>query len=73
MFIVSSCKVCAHTDCFEVLFRRIALAVCLILVNFAIGDGRSNWAEGWMLMMAYVMLALVAWYYDPQAVVGAAV
>ncbi|WWC85887.1 calcium/proton exchanger [Kwoniella dendrophila CBS 6074] len=46
-------------------FETITLVVSLLLVNFAIADGRTNYLEGFILMMAYLMIALVCWYYDP--------
>lgn len=35
----------------------------VILVNYTVADGRSNWLEGMILMCLYVMLAVVFWYY----------
>ena len=46
-------------------FETVTLVVSLLLVNFAISDGRTNYLEGFVMMMAYVMIALVCWFYDP--------
>ncbi|WVW81909.1 calcium/proton exchanger [Kwoniella bestiolae CBS 10118] len=46
-------------------FETITLVVSLLLVNFAIADGRTNYLEGFVMMMAYLMIALVCWFYDP--------
>lgn len=39
----------------------------ILIVNFAISDGRSNWMEGFLLIMCYVLIALLMWYYDPSS------
>ena len=46
-------------------FETITLVISVLLVNFAISDGRTNYLEGFVLMMAYVSIALVCWFYDP--------
>ncbi|WVQ62580.1 calcium/proton exchanger [Kwoniella botswanensis] len=46
-------------------FETITLVVSLLLVNFAIADGRTNYLEGFVMMMAYLSIALVCWFYDP--------
>lgn len=38
------------------------LVIAVLLVNFAISDGRTNYLEGFAMMMAYVAIALVTWY-----------
>ncbi|KAI5450850.1 hypothetical protein NCC49_002591 [Naganishia albida] len=48
-------------------FETITLAISLLLVNFAISDGRTNYLEGYVLMISYVMIAVVCWYYDPAS------
>ena len=40
-----------------------SLAYVVIVVNYTVQDGRSNWLEGMILMCLYVMLAVVFWYY----------
>jgi Ca2+:H+ antiporter len=34
----------------------------VLLVNYLIGDGKSHWLEGILLMMMYLIIALAAWY-----------
>ncbi|WVQ76340.1 calcium/proton exchanger [Cryptococcus sp. DSM 104548] len=46
-------------------FETITLVISIILVNFAISDGRTNYLEGFVMMMAYISIALVCWFYDP--------
>lgn len=46
-------------------FETICLVIAVVLVNFAISDGRSNYLEGFVLMMAFVCIATVCWFYDP--------
>ena len=47
------------------IFETIIIVIAVLLVNFAISDGRTNWLEGATLMLAYVSIALAAWFYDP--------
>lgn len=44
------------------LTSRIVLILAVLIVNFAISDGRTNYLEGFAMMMAYVSIALVCWY-----------
>jgi Ca2+:H+ antiporter len=41
--------------------HSITLVISVLLVNFAISDGRTNYLEGFVMMMAYVSIALVCW------------
>lgn len=43
-------------------FEIILLFVSVLLVNYLIGDGKSHWLEGVLLMMMYLIIALAAWY-----------
>ncbi|KAF1987999.1 hypothetical protein K402DRAFT_392281 [Aulographum hederae CBS 113979] len=45
------------------LFETVCLFVTAFVVNFLILDGRSNYLEGALLMAAYVIIALAAFYY----------
>ncbi|KAG9048395.1 hypothetical protein FS837_013032 [Tulasnella sp. UAMH 9824] len=36
------------------------------LVNYITQDSKTNWAEGLVMIMTYVVIALVAWYYPSQ-------
>ncbi|KAL6299872.1 calcium/proton exchanger [Sparassis latifolia] len=54
-------------DPFEsiVLFLSGMSLVCplLLVVNYVVQDGKSNWLEGMILMCLYVIIALTFWYY----------
>ncbi|KAF8596038.1 hypothetical protein BDV93DRAFT_528302 [Ceratobasidium sp. AG-I] len=52
-------------DVFEV---AAALGACL-LVNYATQDGKTNWVEGAILVVFYIMIALAAWFYNGQLAV----
>merc|ERR1711939_740851 len=39
----------------------------IVVVNWAIQDDRSNWLEGFILMVLYVLIALVIWFYPGSA------
>lgn len=49
-------------------FIAILLFLAILIVNYAISDGRSNYMEGWLLMMVYIIIALVTWFVndDPK-------
>lgn len=51
-------------------FLLTLVFVAVLLVNYLIGDGRSHWLEGVMLMMLYVIIAVAAYLYpaDPSVV-----
>ncbi|KAJ5432328.1 Vacuolar calcium ion transporter [Penicillium daleae] len=44
-------------------FEVILLFVSVLLVNYLIGDGKSHWLEGVLLMMMYLIIALAAWFF----------
>ncbi|KAF7717737.1 Uncharacterized protein PECH_007686 [Penicillium ucsense] len=44
-------------------FEIILLFVSVLLVNYLIGDGKSHWLEGVLLMMMYLIIALAAWFF----------
>ncbi|KAI0346126.1 Calcium/proton exchanger [Trametopsis cervina] len=50
-------------------FESIVMFLSVIVVNYTVQDGKSNWLEGALLMCLYVILAVVFWYYPgvPQA------
>ena len=37
--------------------------VSILVVNYAIADGKTNWLEGLVLMVIYVLIALTTWFY----------
>ncbi|KAJ5469307.1 hypothetical protein N7539_008925 [Penicillium diatomitis] len=45
------------------LFETISLFVTAFVVNFLVLDGRSNYLEGSLLLAAYIIIALAAFYY----------
>ncbi|OXV06452.1 hypothetical protein Egran_05780 [Elaphomyces granulatus] len=44
-------------------FQITVLFVTVLLVNYLIGDGKSHWLEGFLLMMMYIIIAIAAWFY----------
>ncbi|KAK4450576.1 vacuolar calcium ion transporter [Podospora aff. communis PSN243] len=45
------------------LFETVSLFVSTFIVNFLVLDGRSNYLEGALLMSAYVIIAVAAFFY----------
>ncbi|KUI56831.1 Vacuolar calcium ion transporter [Cytospora mali] len=45
------------------LFQVAVLFVSVLLVNYLIGDGKSHWLEGMLLMCLYVIIAVCSWWY----------
>ncbi|KAI9704024.1 MAG: hypothetical protein M1820_005645 [Bogoriella megaspora] len=58
------------------LFETISLFVTAFVVNFLVLDGRSNYLEGSLLIAAYIIIALAAFFYpdssDQSSLAGAA-
>lgn len=55
------------------IFETISLFVSAFLVNYLVLDGRSNYLEGTLLIAAYVIIALAAFYYpdsEQQSAIG---
>ncbi|KXG51077.1 Sodium/calcium exchanger membrane region [Penicillium griseofulvum] len=44
-------------------FQVIVLFMSVLLVNYLIGDGKSHWLEGVLLIMMYLIIALASWYF----------
>ncbi|KAK5136602.1 hypothetical protein LTR08_002616 [Meristemomyces frigidus] len=44
-------------------FQVACLFIAIIVVNYVVQDGKSHWLEGIMLMVAYLIIALSAWFY----------
>lgn len=42
-------------------FQVAVLFVSVLLVNYLIGDGKSHWLEGMLLMCLYVIIAVCSW------------
>jgi len=55
-------------------FQIAVLFVSVLLVNYLISDGKSNFLEGVMLQCLYLIIAVTAWYYpqtnDAGVVIG---
>lgn len=51
-------------------FLLAVVFVAVLLVNYLIGDGRSHWLEGVMLIALYIIIAVAAYLYpaDPSVV-----
>ncbi|BGP23476.1 hypothetical protein JCM10295v2_002372 [Rhodotorula toruloides] len=60
----ASAHVAASPSCVLQYFTLV-LVVSIVGVNWAIADGKTNWLEGLVLMVIYIIIALVFWYYDP--------
>ena len=48
------------------LFETVSLFVTAFVVNFLVLDGRSNYLEGALLIAAYIIIALGAFFYPAQ-------
>ncbi|BGP30783.1 hypothetical protein JCM10296v2_002540 [Rhodotorula toruloides] len=46
-------------------FQTLVLFVSIVGGNWAIADGKTNWLEGLVLMVIYIIIALVFCNYDP--------
>ncbi|KAL6898410.1 Ca2+ transporter [Trichoderma evansii] len=47
-------------------FQVAVMFVAVLLVNYLIGDGKSHWLEGWLLMCLYAIIAVCAFWYPNQ-------
>ncbi|KAI6349197.1 hypothetical protein MCOR25_010703 [Pyricularia grisea] len=52
------------------LFETVCLFLATFIVGFLVLDGRSNYLEGALLLAAYVIVAVVAFYYPAPTEVG---
>ncbi|KAK4702012.1 Ca2+:H+ antiporter, partial [Phenoliferia sp. Uapishka_3] len=43
--------------------RLKTLFLAVLITNYTIQDGKSNWLEGFLLMMVYLIIAVSFWYY----------
>ncbi|QRV95547.1 Sodium/calcium exchanger protein [Ceratobasidium sp. AG-Ba] len=48
------------------LWEVTALVGAVFLVNYVTADAKTNWAEGMVMVLFYIMIALVTWFYDGQ-------
>jgi len=57
-------------------FESVVLFLSVLVVNYVVSDGKSNWLEGFILMMLYVLVAVSFWYYpgsDPLEALGSSI
>lgn len=56
---------CIHTDMslYFSLFETVSLFVSAFIVNYLVIDGRSNYLEGALLIAAYVIISVAAFFY----------
>lgn len=47
-------------------FQVAVMFVAVLLVNYLIGDGKSHWLEGWLLICLYAIIAICAFFYPDQ-------
>ncbi|KAG8904495.1 hypothetical protein FRC01_008708, partial [Tulasnella sp. 417] len=45
------------------IYETVVVFVSVLVVNYAISDGKTNWLEGLVLMIIYVLIALTTWFY----------
>ena len=43
------------------LFQVAVMFVAVLLTNYLIGDGKSHWLEGWLLICLYAIIATCSW------------
>ncbi|CAM1511565.1 Fc.00g090780.m01.CDS01 [Cosmosporella sp. VM-42] len=48
------------------LFQVAVMFVAVLLVNYLIGDGKSHWLEGWLLICLYAIIATCSWWYPTK-------
>ncbi|KAB5523959.1 sodium/calcium transporter [Coniochaeta sp. 2T2.1] len=48
------------------LFQVAVLFVSVLLVNYLIGDGKSHWLEGQLLVCLYFIIAVCSWFYPNE-------
>ncbi|KAG0372134.1 hypothetical protein BGX24_000691 [Mortierella sp. AD032] len=60
-----------NMDLFFGIFETSVMFISVLIVNYLIQDGESNWLEGIMLLSTYVIVAIAIFYLpDPTGVVG---
>ena len=58
-----------HTNCsldFEI-FQVAVIFVSVVMTNYLIMDGKSNWMEGVMLLGVYIIVAIAYWLYPDDS------
>ncbi|EJD00396.1 uncharacterized protein FOMMEDRAFT_91401 [Fomitiporia mediterranea MF3/22] len=54
-------------DMYEV---AVLLGACF-LVNYITADSKTNWAEGYVMIAFYIMIAMCTWFYTGQGAIAA--
>jgi Ca2+:H+ antiporter len=54
---------------FEI-FQVAVIFVSVVMTNYLIMDGKSNWMEGVMLLGVYIIVAISYWLYPDNIVQG---
>ncbi|KAI9302174.1 Sodium/calcium exchanger protein-domain-containing protein [Cunninghamella echinulata] len=49
------------------MYETAIMFICVVMVNYLIMDGRSNWLEGLMLNSVYLIVAISFFYYPDAA------
>lgn len=52
---------------FEI-FQVAVIFVSVVMTNYLIMDGKSNWMEGVMLIGVYIIVAIAYWLYPDDSV-----
>ncbi|KAG2185032.1 hypothetical protein INT43_000945 [Umbelopsis isabellina] len=45
------------------MFETVVMLIAVLMVNYLIMDGKSNWLEGLMLFLVYIIIAISIYYY----------
>jgi hypothetical protein len=48
-------------------FESAALFLSVVTVNYVIADGKSNWLEGAILMVLYLIIAICVFFYSGES------
>jgi Ca2+/Na+ antiporter len=48
--------------------ESIVLLLSVLTVNYVVADGKSNWLEGCVLMMLYVIIGTAVYFYHGESV-----
>lgn len=48
------------------IYETAILFIAVVMVNYLIMDGESNWLEGLMLVAVYIVIAISFYYYPDE-------
>ncbi|KAI7857425.1 calcium/proton exchanger [Circinella umbellata] len=51
-------------------FETVVLFSSVLIVNYLIQDGRSNWLEGTLLLASYTIIAMAFWFHPATTISG---